>query len=55
MVEMISAVTRFSDHIDLVRPYLLRVSRAHQPYQLGRQDLNDFKRAFIDTIAIADQ
>lgn len=51
MVEMISAVARFSNRIDLIQPYLMQISRTHQTYNLSSQDLNNFKRVFIDAIA----
>jgi len=51
MMDLIGAVARFSNHIDLVRPYLLRVGAAHKMVSLKMEDLCNFRDVFIDTTA----
>jgi len=51
MVEMWSSVARYADHIDLVRPYLLRVGFAHRPLGLSADDLHNFEEAFMEALA----
>ena len=53
MVEVWSTVARFADHIDIVRPYLLRVGEAHRSLGLGRADLERFKQVFLECMAEA--
>ena len=51
MIEMFSGVTRFADHADLIRAYLLRVGYAHRRLGIGAADVENFKTAFIETLA----
>lgn len=51
MMDLISAIARFSDHVDIVRPYLLKVGAAHKMVPLKTQDLCNFRDVFIDTAA----
>ena len=51
MVEMFSSICRFADHTDLVRPYLHSIGFAHRGMGLAAQDVENFKRAFVDTLA----
>ena len=51
MVEMLSAVARFSDHIDLIRPYLLRIAEAHKELGIDAEDVANFRNAMIETLA----
>ena len=51
MVEMFSSVTRFADHTDLVRPYLTSVGYTHRRLGIHAQDVENFKQAFVDTLA----
>ena len=51
MVEMFSGIARFSDHTDLVRPYLTSVGYAHRRLGIHEQDVENFKQAFVETLA----
>lgn len=51
MVEMVGAVVRFADNIDLIRAYLLQVGMAHRGFHVHEKDLHNFKRVFIETVA----
>lgn len=51
MVEMISSVARFADHIDLIRNYLLTVGAAHRRTGITRRHVENFKEAFVETLA----
>lgn len=51
MMDLIGSVARFSTHIDLVRPYLLKVGAAHKHVPLHLEDLRNFRDVFIDTAA----
>jgi hemoglobin-like flavoprotein len=53
MVEMVGAVVRFADNIDLIRTYLQQVGVAHRSFHIHEKDLNNFKRVFIETVADA--
>ena len=53
MMELVGSIARFSNHIDLIRPYLLQVGAAHKDMVLlKREDLCNFRDVFIDTAAI---
>ena len=51
MVEMFSSIARFADHTDLIRPYLVSVGYAHRRLGIGAADVENFKEAFIETLA----
>ena len=51
MVEMFTTVASFSTHIDLVRPYLLRVGEAHAKMDLTSEDLGNFRDVFLETLS----
>ena len=51
MVEMFSSIARFADHSDLIRPYLVSVGYAHRRLGIGAADVENFKEAFIATLA----
>ena len=51
MVEMINSVARFIDQVDLIRPYLVNVGAAHRDTGITAEDVENFKEAFIDTLA----
>ena len=51
MMDLIGSVARFSDHISLIRPYLLKVGEAHKAINLELEDLRNFRDVFIDTVA----
>lgn len=51
MIEMFSGISRFADHTELVRPYLNDVGFAHRRLGIHAADLDDFKQAFIETLA----
>lgn len=51
MVEMLSAVARFSDHIDLIRPYLLRIAESHKNFGIQAQDIANFRSAMMEALA----
>lgn len=50
MVEMLSAVARFSDHIDLIRPYMKRIAEVHRSLGLHPRDLRNFQTVLIETL-----
>ena len=50
MVETMSTVINFSDQINLIRPYLLRVGVAHKHHNLHKDDFRNFAAVFIDTL-----
>lgn len=50
MVEMLSALARFSDHIDLIRPYMTRIAEVHRSLGLHPQDLRNFQTVLIETL-----
>jgi len=50
MVEVMSTVINFSDQINIIRPYLVRVGVAHRHYSLTPQDFRNFSQVFIDTL-----
>lgn len=51
MVEMLSSVARFADHIDLVRSYLLEVGAAHHRTGITSTDIRNFTEVFLDALA----
>ena len=51
MVEMLSSVARFADHIDLVRTYLLEVGAAHHRTGITTTDIENFTDVFLDSLA----
>ncbi|MDH3637059.1 MAG: globin domain-containing protein [Gammaproteobacteria bacterium] len=51
MVDMMSAVARFSDHIDMIRPYLIRVAYVHKDLDIGERDLENFRTVLLESIA----
>ena len=52
MMDLVSSLARFSNHIDLIRPYLLEVGDAHKEMVLlTKQDLCNFRDVFIKTAA----
>lgn len=51
MVDMMGAVARFSDHIDVIRPYLLRVAYAHKDLNIEEEDLENFRTVLLQSIA----
>lgn len=53
MVEMISSVARFADHIDLIRTYLLEVGAAHHRTGIAAGDIRNFTEVFLDSLAEA--
>lgn len=53
MVEMLSHVTRFADHIDLIRPYLVSVGFAHRRLNISEKDVEDFVETLLDTLSDA--
>ena len=50
MVEMLSALARFSDHIDMIRPYMTRIAEVHRSLGLHPQDLRNFQAVLIETL-----
>lgn len=53
MVEILSAIIRFSDHIDLIRPYLLGAARAHESLGIDAEDLRKFTDVLIEAVGDA--
>lgn len=53
MVEILSAIVRFSDHIDLIRPYLLNAARAHKSLGIDAEDLRKFTDVLIEAVGEA--
>jgi len=51
MVEVFSSIARFAGHVDLIRPYLTSVGFAHRQMGIHAEDVEHFKRAFVDTLA----
>ena len=51
MVAMLSSVVRFADHADMVRPYLEDVGHAHRRVGIGHDDVQNFVKVFIETMA----
>lgn len=50
MVEMFSSISRFADHIDMIRPYLVNVGFVHRRLGIGAEDVENFKNVFIETL-----
>ena len=53
MVEILSAVIRFSAHIDLIRPYLLHAARAHRALGIDTEDLRNFTDVLVEAVGEA--
>ena len=51
MMDLVGSVARFSNQINLIRPYLLKVGESHKTIQLKLEDLCNFRDVFIDTVA----
>jgi hemoglobin-like flavoprotein len=51
MVEMISSIARFADHIDLIRVYLLNIGAAHRHIGISGEHIENFKEVFLDSLA----
>ncbi|MDH3282177.1 MAG: globin domain-containing protein [Gammaproteobacteria bacterium] len=51
MVGMMGAVARFSDRIDMIRPYLLRVAYTHKNLEIDERDLENFRTVLLESIA----
>ena len=53
MVEMLSHVARFADHIDLIRPYLVNVGFAHRRMGISKTDVEDFLATMLESLSEA--
>jgi hemoglobin-like flavoprotein len=51
MVEMFSSIVRFADHVDLIRPYLVNVGYSHRSMGIGADDVSNFIKVFVDSLA----
>lgn len=52
MMELVGSVAQFSNCMDLIRPYLLKVGAAHKEMEaLTVEDLRNFRDVFIATAA----
>ena len=51
MVEMISSLALWADHMDLIEPYLENVGFAHRRTGIHTADVQNFTAVFLDTLA----
>ncbi len=51
MIEMIGALAQFADHIPPLEPYLSNVGFQHRRTGIRADDVENFKRTFLETLA----
>ena len=53
MVEMVSSVARYCDHMGLIEPYLRTVGYAHRGTGIHDRDVQNFRDVFIESLSEA--
>lgn len=50
MVDTMALIARVSDETEVAHPHLVKVGSKHSGYKINREDLDKFKRVFLEVV-----